>query len=453
MTDLRRLSALELGQLLADCKLSLVDIQNTAANDTLNAFITRVPFPTAPMEGTSPLAGVPMAYKDNICTKDLPTTCGSKLLADFLPAYDATVVERLAAAGAVSLGKLNMDEFAMGSSGETSYFGPTKNPWDPARSPGGSSGGSAAAVAVRQVWYALGTDTGGSVRQPAAYCGVTGLKPSYGRVSRYGLVAHASSLDQIGPIAPTAADCAAVLDLISGNDPRDATSLDLPPIGTLSGDLRGRRIGLPVECFTEAVDVEVAAAVMEAAQVLKARGAKMEQCSIPELRHAAAAYYVLSSAEASSNLARFSGPRYPSRTEGFGSEVKRRIMLGTFVLSAEGYEDYYREAQRTREALCHAFAAAFERYDLLLTPTTPTTAPLLGLTSEECRSCDLYTVPANLAGLPALSMPCGFDGHGLPVGAQLMGPALGDDLVLSAAHGYQLETTWHRNIPEGGGAL
>lgn len=453
MTDLRRLSALELGQLLTHCKISPADVQKAAANDTLNAFITRAPFPTPPAESSSPLAGVPMAYKDNICTKDLLTSCGSRLLSGFTPIFDATVVERLTAAGAVSMGKLNMDEFAMGSSGETSYFGPTKNPWDPARAPGGSSGGSAAAVAARQVWYALGTDTGGSVRQPASYCGVTGLKPSYGRVSRYGLIAHGSSLDQIGPIAPTAADCAAVLDLISGKDPRDATSMDLPPVGTLSGDLRGRKVALPVECFTEDVNAEVAAAVLEAALVLKARGATVEWCSIPELGQATAAYYVLSSAEASSNLARFSGPRYLSRSEGFGSEVKRRIMLGTFVLSAEGYEDYYREAQRTQEVLCEAITAVLGRYDLLLTPTTPTTAPLLGLLPGECPSSDLYTVSANLARLPALSMPCGFDRHGLPIGAQLMGPALEDGLVLSAAHGYQLETSWHRSVPEEGGVL
>lgn len=452
MMELRRLSALELGQLLTEHALSPADVQKAAAADTLNAFITGVPFPESTAEGSSPLAGVPMAYKDNLCTKGLPTTCGSKLLRDYVPSYDATVVERLTAAGAVSLGKLNMDEFAMGGTSETSHFGPTRNPWDPGRSPGGSSGGSAAAVAARQVWYALGTDTGGSVRQPAAYCGVTGLKPSYGRVSRYGLIAHASSLDQIGPIAPTAADCAAVLDLMGGKDPRDATSLDLPPVGPLDGDLRGRKIGLPAECFGPEVERDVAAAVLEAAQVLRTRGATVETCSIPELRYADAAYYVFSGAEASSNLARFHGPRYGDRAE-LGREVKQRILLGAFVLSAEGYEDYYLAAQRARALIRRAFAAIFERYDLLLTPTAPATAPLLGLSPEERRSTDLYTVPANLAGLPALSMPCGFDSRGLPIGAQLMGPALGDALVLGAAHGYQLETDWHRKIPTEGDRL
>lgn len=474
--ELYELTALELaGQLRAGAVTQAEAIaaaagQIAACQPGNNAFITVADSPApAPAPSASLLAGVPMAYKDNLCTRGVRTTCASKIPGDFTPCYDATAVERLTAAGAVSMGKLNLDEFAMGSTCETSCYGPAKNPWDLTRSPGGSSGGAAAAVAAGEVWYAIGSDTGGSIRQPAAHCGVTGMKPTYGSVSRYGLVAYASSLDQLGPIARSAADCAAVLELIRGRDPRDATSLELPTGGllcALTGDVRGRRIGLPAECFGGTLEPEVAAAVRAAAGVLRARGAVVEECSLPLLDYAVPAYYILACAEASSNLARFDGVKYGwraegcgsleelyrrTRTEGFGPEVKKRILLGTFVLSADCYDSYYKKALQARARLKAAFDAVFQRYDLLLTPVAPTTAPRLGEGLADPLSLylsDIYTVPANLAGLPALSMPCGFDRSGLPIGAQLIGPALGDLAVLDAAHAYQQETDWHRRHPD-----
>ena len=477
---LHELTALELGAALKRGEVSPREAIGAAARridalqPALNAFITVTDGPEPPADLTvSPLAGVPMAWKDNICTKGVRTTCASRMLENFIPCYDATAVERLARAGAVSMGKLNMDEFAMGSTSETSWFGPVRSPWDAGRAPGGSSGGAAAAVAAGAVWYAVASDTGGSIRQPAAHCGVTGMKPTYGAVSRYGLVAHASSLDQLGPIARSAADCAAVLDLLRGRDRRDATSRDLSGgslLDALTGDLRGKRIGLPAECFGEGLDPEVRRAVLEAGEVLRARGAQVEECSLPIMDYVVPAYYVLSSAEASSNLSRYDGVRYGwraqgaespeelyvrTRTEGFGPEVKRRILLGTFVLSAGHYDAYYKRALRAKAAIGRAFDQAFRRYDLLLTPTAPTTAPRLGESLAdplEMYLGDIYTVPANLAGLPALSMPCGFDQKGLPIGAQLMGPALGDRAVLDAAHAFQLETDHHRKMPKGGGA-
>ena len=431
--ELYELTALELaGQLRAGAVTQAEAIAAAAGRIAAcqpgnNAFITVADSPApAPAPSASPLAGVPMAYKDTLCTRGMRTTCASKILGDFTPCYDATAVERLTAAGAVSMGKLNLDEFAMGSTCETSYYGPAKNPWDLTRSPGGSSGGAAAAVAAGEVWYAIGSDTGGSIRQPAAHCGVTGMKPTYGSVSRYGLVAYASSLDQIGPIARSAADCAAVLELIRGRDPRDANSLELPAGGllcALTGDVRGRRIGLPAECFGGALEPEVAAAVRAAAGVLRARGAVVEECSLPLLDYAVPAYYILACAEASSNLARFDGVKYGwraegcgsleelyrrTRTEGFGPEVKKRILLGTFVLSADCYDSYYKKALQARARLKAAFDAVFQRYDLLLTPVAPTTAPRLGEGLADPLSLylsDIYTVPANLAGLPALSIP------------------------------------------------
>ena len=465
-----RVSARELTQAWLDAM--------EAKEGDIGAFITRCPdralaeaeaVDDARVRGEElpPLAGIPMAVKDNICVQGLPTTCASKMLEDFTPPYDATAYEKLR--WCPLLGKTNLDEFAMGSTCETSYYGPAKNPWDLTRSPGGSSGGAAAAVAVGEVWYAIGSDTGGSIRQPAAHCGVTGMKPTYGSVSRYGLVAYASSLDQLGPIARSAADCAAVLELLRGRDPRDATSLELPTGGllcALTGDVRGRRIGLPAECFGGALEPEVAAAVRAAAGVLRARGAVVEKCSLPLLDYAVPAYYILACAEASSNLARFDGVKYGwraegcgsleelyrrTRTEGFGPEVKKRILLGTFVLSADCYDSYYKKALQARARLKAAFDAVFQRYDLLLTPVAPTTAPRLGEGLADPLSLylsDIYTVPANLAGLPALSMPCGFDRSGLPIGAQLIGPALGDLAVLDAAHAYQQETDWHRRHPD-----
>ena len=489
--ELWEYTALELGGLIQKGEVSPTQAARAALDrmaaeqDRNNAFVTcldgeavlaqaaDVEKRLAAGEKLSPLAGVPMALKDNICTKGVRTTCASKILGDFTPCYDATAVERLTAAGAVSMGKLNLDEFAMGSTCETSCYGPAKNPWDLTRSPGGSSGGAAAAVAAGEVWYAIGSDTGGSIRQPAAHCGVTGMKPTYGSVSRYGLVAYASSLDQLGPIARSAADCAAVLELIRGRDPRDATSLALPAGGllcALTGDVRGRRIGLPAECFGGALEPEVAAAVRAAAGVLRARGAVVEECSLPLLDYAVPAYYILACAEASSNLARFDGVKYgwraegyedltdlysKTRTEGFGAEVKRRILLGAFVLSAGYYDAYYKKALQVKAVIKRAYDEAFEKYDLLLTPVAPSTAPRLGESLDDPLKMylsDIYTVPLNLSGLPGLSMPCGFDGGGMPIGAQLIGPALGEAKVLGAAHAFQLDTDYHTKMPKGGDA-
>ena len=471
--DIRELTALELGEKLRSGEVSreraaaVSRAAIAAAQGGNNAFIT-VAETAAPGPADTPLAGVPMAFKDNICVRGTPTTCASRILEGFTPCYHATAAERLLSAGAVSMGKLNMDEFAMGSTSETSCFGPVRNPWDPTRSPGGSSGGAAAAVAAGEVWYALGSDTGGSLRQPAAHCGVTGMKPTYGAVSRYGLVAYASSLDQLGPIARSAADCAAVLDVVMGRDPKDSTSLDRPAGGllaALTGDLRGKRVGLPVQCFGDGLEAEVRDAVLAAAAVLRARGAVLEEVDLPALEYAVPAYYVIACAEASSNLARFDGVRYGrraegcaspeelyrrTRTQGFGAEVKRRILLGTFVLSAGYYDAYYKKALRARAAIRTALEGAFQTCDLLLAPTAPSTAPELGESLADPLGMylgDVYTVPANLAGLPALSMPCGFDRRGLPIGAQLMGPAWGEAAVLDAAHAFQLETDWHRRRP------
>ena len=485
MRELLELSALELGAAIQKGEVSIAEATQAALDSmaehegSLNCFITqageealaRAAALQAGAKGAeSPLYGVPMALKDNICTRGVRTTCASKILGDFAPPYSATAAERMEQAGALSLGKLNMDEFAMGSTTETSFFGPTRNPWDTTRVPGGSSGGAAAAVAARACWFALGSDTGGSIRQPAAYCGVTGMKPTYGTVSRYGLIAYASSLDQIGPIARTAADCAAVLDAIQGRDPRDATSLDAPAGGLLSsltGDIRGMKIGLPADCFGEGLDREVRAAVLSAADVLKARGAQVEEFAFPLMDYMVPTYYIIACAEASSNLSRFDGVKYgwraqgyedltdlycKTRTQGFGSEVKRRILLGTFVLSSGYYDAYYKKALQVKALIKGAFDQAFAKYDLLLTPVSPTTAPRLGesLTDPlKMYLSDIHTVPVNLAGLPALSMPCGFDSAGLPIGAQLIGPALGDGAVLNAAHAFQLETDWHKRSPYG----
>lgn len=408
----------------------------------------------------SALYGVPMAVKDNLCTKDVKTTCASKILGDFIPPYEATATQRLLDAGAVLLGKANMDEFAMGSTSETSFYGPVKNPRDLTRVPGGSSGGAAAAVAAHMGWYALGSDTGGSIRQPAAYCGVTGMKPTYGTVSRYGLVAYASSLDQIGPLAKDARDCAAILDAMAGKDRRDATSVDGPygnVLSQLDGDLRGIKIGLPRECFGDGLDPEVDWAVREMAKALEHRGATVEECSLPIMDYVVPTYYILASAEASSNLSRFDGVKYgwraegyedltdlyeKTRTQGFGREVKRRILLGTFVLSSGYFDAYYKKALQVKSVIAGAYKAAFEKYDLLLTPVAPTTAPKLGQSLHDPLKMylsDIYTVPVNLAGLPGISVPCGADREGLPIGGQLIGPAMGDALVLKAADAYQQE--------------
>jgi aspartyl-tRNA(Asn)/glutamyl-tRNA(Gln) amidotransferase subunit A len=399
-----------------------------------------------------PLAGVPVALKDNLCTAGIPTTCSSKILAGWRPPYDATVVERLRAAGAIVVGKTNMDEFAMGSSTENSCSGPTKNPHDHDRVPGGSSGGSAAAVAAGFVPLALGSDTGGSIRQPAALCGVVGMKPTYGVVSRYGLVAFASSLDQIGPLSATVADAAMALEVIGGHDRRDTTSLDGPApdvVTAVDRGVEGKRIGLVTE-LVDGADPDVAARVRQAADALVAAGALVEEVSVPQFRYGLAAYYLIAPAEASSNLARFDGVRFglrvdapdvaamnvATRTAGFGAEVKRRIMLGTYALSAGYYDAYYARAQRVRTLVADGFAYAYTRFDGLLGATTPTTAFRIGERTSDPLSMylsDTYTVPSNLAGHPSISVPFGHGEGGMPVGVQAMAPALGEPMLFALA--------------------
>ncbi len=419
--------------------------------------------------GAGILAGVPIAHKDIFCTAGVKTTCASRMLADFVPPYDATVVRKMKAAGCIMVGKTNMDEFAMGSSNETSHFGPVRNPWDRDRVPGGSSGGSAAAVAGRLVPAATGTDTGGSIRQPAALCGITGLKPSYGRVSRYGLVAFASSLDQAGPMAQTAEDCAHLLAAMAGFDEHDATSLDVPVpdyAAQLGGDLKGLRIGVVAEHFADGVEPKVAEALREALREYERQGARLVDVSLPNSAHAVPCYYVLAPAEASSNLARYDGVRYgfrapeyqdiedmykKTRSQGFGSEVKRRIMVGTYALSAGYYDAYYVKALRLRRLIADDFARAFERCDILAGPVSPSTAFPLGAKNTDPVSMylnDIFTIPINLAGLPALSLPAGFAG-GLPVGLQLVGRYLDEARLLNAAHRFQQATDWHTRVPAG----
>ncbi|MEA4934054.1 MAG: Asp-tRNA(Asn)/Glu-tRNA(Gln) amidotransferase subunit GatA [Lawsonibacter sp.] len=486
MNEILTLSALELGAAIQKGEVSPVEavraaLEQIEASKSDNAFVAlsaetalkqaeEAAKKIAAKQTLSPLAGVPMGLKDNICTKGMTTTCASKILTGFAPPYDATLVEKLNGLGAVPLGKLNMDEFAMGSTTETSFYGPARNPWDTERVPGGSSGGAAAAVAARSCWYAIGSDTGGSIRQPAAYCGVTGIKPTYGTVSRYGLIAYASSLDQMGPLARDVADCAAVLDAVMGKDPRDGTSLDVPVGGLLAGltgDVRGMKIGIPADCFGDGLDLEVKRAVLATAEVLKARGAEIVEFSFPVMEYVVPTYYIIAAAEASSNLSRFDGVKYGwraegfedltdlynrTRTEGFGSEVKRRILLGTFVLSSGYYDAYYKKALQVKGLIKKAFDDAFAKCDLMLTPVAPTTAPKIGESLSDPLQMylsDIYTVSVNLAGLPGLSMPCGFDSKGMPIGAQLIGPALGESKVLNAAHAFQLDTAYHKQIPTG----
>jgi aspartyl-tRNA(Asn)/glutamyl-tRNA(Gln) amidotransferase subunit A len=416
-----------------------------------------------------PLTGIPMIHKDIFCTAGVLTTCGSKMLSNFVSPYDATVVARLKQAGMVMVGKANMDEFAMGSSNETSYFGPVKNPWDPTRVPGGSSGGSAAAVAARLAGLATATDTGGSIRQPAALCGVTGFKPTYGRVSRYGMIAFASSLDQAGVITVTAEDAALTLQAMAGFDPRDSTSVDVPVPdyrATLDAPLAGMKIGILKEFFGEGLSAEVEKPVREALAQLVKLGAVVKEVSLPSLPLSVPTYYVVAPAECSSNLARFDGVRFGhrcenpkdlrdlydrSRAEGFGAEVKRRIMTGAYVLSAGYYDAYYIKAQKVRAVITDEFRRAFQEVDLLLAPTSPTVAFGIGDKTADPITMylnDIYTIGANLAGLPALSMPCGFAG-GLPVGVQLIGPHFGEAKLLNAAHRYQQATDWHLKTPAG----
>jgi aspartyl-tRNA(Asn)/glutamyl-tRNA(Gln) amidotransferase subunit A len=411
-----------------------------------------------------PLTGIPVALKDLICTAGIRTTCGSHILDNFVPTYDATVTGRLKQAGAVFVGKANMDEFAMGSSTENSYFGPTRNPWDRERIPGGSSGGSAAAVAAGECILSLGSDTGGSIRQPAACCGVVGFKPTYGRVSRYGLVAFASSLDQIGPFAKDIRDAALMLNVISGHEPRDSTSVDLPVpdyTRSLVNDVRGLVLGVPREAFGEGIDSEVEATVREAIRTLEGLGAKIVDVSLPHSEYAVAVYYIIAPAEASSNLARYDGVKYgfrvkgaqdllemykETRSQGFGAEVKRRIMLGTYALSAGYYDAYYRKASQVRTLIGEDFAKAFARCDALVLPTAPTPAFKLGEKVDDPLQMylsDIYTIPCNLAGLPGLSLPCGFAQSGLPIGLQILGNHFQEEKILRVAYAYE-QNTDHR---------
>lgn len=415
------------------------------------------------------LLGAPIAHKDLFCTKDVLTTCASKILHNFKAPYDATVVEKLAAAGAVSLGKLNMDEFAMGSANESSHFGAVKNPWDLTRVPGGSSGGSAAAVAAGLIPAATGTDTGGSIRQPAALTNLTGLKPTYGRVSRWGMIAYASSLDQGGPIARTAEDCALLLGAMAGFDVKDSTCVDAPVddyLAALNQPLAGLRIGLPKEYFGAGLDARIAEAVLAVVEELKKLGATVKDISLPNMQHAIPAYYVIAPAEASSNLSRFDGVRFGyrcenpvnledlykrSRGEGFGAEVKRRIMVGTYALSAGYYDAYYLKAQKIRRLIKNDFVQAFGEVDVILGPTTPNPAWKLGEKSADPVSAyleDIYTITANLAGIPGLSMPAGFV-DGLPVGVQLLAPYFQEARLLNVAHQYQQVSDWHTRTPAG----
>ncbi len=479
-------SVAELSSALAAKRVSSVELtrlflaRTGALNGALNAFITVDPERSLAQARAADerrargeagaLTGIPIAHKDIFCTRGLRTTCGSKMLADFVSPYDAHVIERFAAAGAVCLGKTNMDEFAMGSSSETSFFGPVRNPWDLRRVPGGSSGGSAAAVAARMAPAATGTDTGGSIRQPAAFTGISGLKPTYGLVSRYGMVAFASSLDQGGPLAKSAHDLGLLMNAMAGFDPRDSTSLERPAedyTRDLNPSLAGLRIGLPREYFSEGVERAVLARVREAVAWFESQGAQTVEVDLPYTRLSIPVYYVLAPAEASSNLSRFDGVRYGhrakeyddlfdlycrTRAEGFGAEVKRRILIGTYVLSHGYYDAYYLQAQRLRRLIAANFAAAFARCDLLMGPTAPSTAFALGARVRDpvqMYLSDIFTLAAPLAGVPALSVPCGFDSGGLPVGLQIVGDYFAEARMLGVAHRYQQATDWHLRVPGG----
>ncbi len=420
-------------------------------------------------ELVSPLAGVPIAIKDNICTKGQLTTCSSKILYNFKPPYNATVINKLKEADMIPLGKLNMDEFAMGSTTETSYFGATKNPWDINKVPGGSSGGAAASVAADESVVALGSDTGGSIRQPCSFCGVTGLKPTYGAVSRYGLIAYASSLDQIGPIGKNVEDVAAVFNIIKGKDVKDGTSMESEvfSVDDIKADnIKGMRIGIPADFFGEGINSDVASAVKSAADALKELGAEVEEFSMPIVKYAIPTYYIIACAEACSNLSRFDGIKYgfkaencdnlrdvyfKSRSEGFGMEVKKRIMLGNFVLSSGYFDAYYKKALQSKGLICKAFNEAFEKYDFLLGPVAPTTALKMGEGLSDPLAMylgDIYTVMINIAGLPSLALPCGFDSDNMPVGMQLIGKPFNEKTILTAGFAYQHATDYHTKKPQ-----
>lgn len=476
----------ELHERLHKKEISVTDLVNESykrigeVEDKVNAFLTldeenartqakQLDDQLVKGENEGALFGMPIGVKDNIVTKNLRTTCASKILENFDPIYDATVVQKLQKAETVTIGKLNMDEFAMGSSNENSAYQATRNPWNTDYVPGGSSGGSAASVASGEVLFSLGSDTGGSIRQPAAYCGVVGLKPTYGRVSRYGLVAFASSLDQIGPITRTVEDNAYLLEAISGVDPMDSTSanLDVPNfVNSLTGDVRGLKIAIPKEYLGEGVGEEARNSVLEALKVLEGLGAEWEEVSLPHSKYALAAYYLLSSSEASANLSRFDGVRFGHRTdnaetliemykqtraEGFGDEVKRRIMLGTFSLSSGYYDAYYKKAQKVRTLIKRDFEDVFEKYDLIVGPTTPTPAFKIGEKVDDPLTMyanDILTIPVNLAGVPGISVPCGFGANGLPLGLQMIGKHFDESTIYRAAHAFEQATDFHKQFPK-----
>lgn len=483
--DILSLTAIELGKKIKMHEISVADAVQAvterikAVESEINSYVT-VDEEGAQMQAaavqkkidegvlTHPLAGVPVAVKDNMCIEGQLTTCSSKILSNFKPVFTAEAVLNLQKSGAVILGKTNMDEFAMGSTTETSYYGPTKNPHNLAHVPGGSSGGSCAATAAQECWYALGSDTGGSIRQPSSFCGVVGLKPTYGTVSRYGLIAYGSSLDQIGPVAKDVSDCAAILEVIASHDAKDSTSVkrnDYDFTSALTDDVKGLKIGIPRDYMGEGLDKEVSTAIMEAVKILEKKGAIVEEFDLSLVQYAIPAYYVIASAEASSNLERFDGVKYGYRTpeyeglhnmykktrsEGFGAEVKRRIMLGSFVLSSGYYDAYYLKALRTKALIKQAFDKAFEKYDVILGPAAPTTAPELGKSLSDPLKMylgDIYTIAVNLAGLPGMSVPIGKDSRGLPIGMQLIGNSFQEKTLIRTAYTYECATGKQHEIP------
>lgn len=483
--DILSMTACELGQAIKDKKVSVLEATKAVISQIKESEPKYNCFVTVDEEGalkqaeeiqkkiddgslTGPLAGVPVAIKDNMCTEGLLTTCSSKILYNFIPTFSSEAVLNLKKAGAVIVGKTNMDEFAMGSTTETSYYGPTKNPRNPQHVPGGSSGGSAAAVAANEVFYALGSDTGGSIRQPASYCGVVGMKPTYGRVSRYGLIAYGSSLDQIGPLCKDVRDLATIMEAICSYDSKDSTSVsrdDNDFTSALSEDLTGMKIGIPRDYFGEGLDKEVADSIYKAVEVLKSKGATVEEFDLSLVEYAIPTYYTIAAAEASSNLERFDGIKYgyrteeynglhnmykKSRSEGFGAEVKRRIMLGSFVLSSGYYDAYYLKALKVKALIKKAFDEAFAKYDVILGPAAPTTAPKLGESLSDPIAMylsDIYTISVNLAGLPGLSVPCGTDSKGLPIGMQLIGDSFDEKKLINTAYAYECATgVYHKTV-------
>ena len=480
--DILKYTAVELGRKIKDKELTAVEATQAvldridSVENTVHAYVTvdregalkkaaQIQKKIENGELTGPLAGVPVAIKDNMCTEGMLTTCSSKILYNFVPTFTAEAVKNLEAAGAVIIGKTNMDEFAMGSTTETSAYGVTRNPWNPDHVPGGSSGGSCAAVAAGECFYALGSDTGGSIRQPSSFCGVTGIKPTYGTVSRYGLIAYGSSLDQIGPVAKDVTDCATILEIIASHDLKDSTSVERETNFTdaLVDDVKGMRIGIPRDYLGEGLDPEVKEAILAAAKVLEAKGAVVEEFDLSLVEYAIPAYYVIASAEASSNLSRFDGVKYgyrsedyeglhnmykKSRSEGFGPEVKRRIMLGSFVLSSGYYDAYYLKALRTKALIKKAFDEALAKYDVILGPAAPYTAPKLGESLSDPIQMylgDIYTISVNLAGLPGMTVPCGMDSKGLPIGLQLIGDCFKENNIIRA--GYTFEQSREMVMP------